>query len=97
MKDRSDQCPRCGTRRVALGELTRGRTIGPGERFRFRAFGSELTWLRKGAELEPGFAACTECGLVWTEVRPNRLLSSLERFPGAELRSWLRSRDDTPI
>ena len=97
MSEEKYACPRCGTHRIVMGELTRGRTIGPVPKFSFRAFGSQLSWLRKGAELLPSFAACSNCGLVWSEVRVSRLHQQLERFPGEELQQWLRSPVDTPI
>ncbi len=85
MSDLNPTCPRCGSRRIVLGELTRGRTIGPAEPFHFRAFASQLSAIRKGARIEPGVAACSQCGLVWGEVKVGRLFSHLESFPTGDL------------
>jgi hypothetical protein len=97
MHQPTDACPRCGSRRIVLGELTRGRTIGPAEPFSFRAFASQLSAIREGAKLDPEMAACSQCGLVWGEVNVRRLFKSLESFPTDDLAQWLRSRNDTPI
>jgi hypothetical protein len=97
MKEESDACPRCGSRRIVLGELSRGRTIGPSESFTFRAFGAQLSALRTGAKIDPEVAACSRCGLIWGEVKVRHLLQHLERFPGPDLAKWLKSANDTPI
>jgi hypothetical protein len=97
MSDSNDACPRCGSRRIVLGELTRGRTIGPSEPFNFRAFAAQLSSLRKGARLSANVAACSQCGLVWGQVAVGRLLQHLESFPTDELASWLASSRNTPI
>lgn len=97
MSAASDQCPRCGSRRIILGELSRGRQIGPSEAFNFRAFSAQLSAIRKGAKIDPGVAACSHCGLVWTEVKVARLFDHLESFPTDDLADWLRSSRNTPI
>src|SRR5450759_1853444 len=93
----SDQCPRCGSRRIVLGELSRGRQIGPSEAFNFRAFSAKMSMIRKGAKVDSGVAACSHCGLVWTEVKVGRLFDHLESHPNDELAEWLRSSQNTPI
>ena len=90
-------CPRCGSRRIVLGELTRGRTIGPAEPFNFRAFAARLSALRVGTRIQPAMAACAHCGLLWTQLNVDSLLTHLERFPSDEVRQWLRGRHDTPL
>lgn len=97
MKPREDACPRCASRRIVLGEIAPGRTIGPAAAFSFRAFASSLTRLRRGARVSPNMAACARCGLVWGEVSVNGLLSPLETFPTDEVSAWLQSRNDTPL
>lgn len=97
MRDQSDACPRCGSRRIVLGELTRGRTIGPAEPFSFRAFASQLFLIRKGARIEPEMAACAQCGLIWGEVKVRHLFNHLQSFPTDDLAKWLKSGHDTPI
>lgn len=90
-------CPRCGSRRIVLGELTRGRTIGPVESLGFRAFAARLSSLRRGARMEPGVAACGHCGLVWGQVQPGALLNHLEEHASSEVERWLRTERDTPL
>lgn len=90
-------CPRCGSRRIVLGELTRGRTIGPAEPFSFRAFAARLSSLRVGARVKPTMAACAHCGLLWSQLSVESLMTHLERFPSDEVRQWLRHAHDTPL
>ncbi|MDB4892126.1 MAG: hypothetical protein JWL61_3981 [Gemmatimonadetes bacterium] len=97
MSDASTSCPRCGSRRIVLGELTMGRTIGPAEPLTFRAFASRFSSIRKGAKTDPGAAACSQCGLVWSEVKVSRLFDHLESFPTDDLADWLRSSNNTPV
>jgi transcription elongation factor Elf1 len=97
MSDTSPSCPRCGSRRIVLGELTRGRTIGPAEPFSFRAFASQFSAIRKGAKIDPGVAACSQCGLIWGEVKVARLFDHLESFPTEDLADWLHSSNNTPV
>jgi hypothetical protein len=97
MSDTSPACPRCGSRRIVLGELTPGRTIGPAAPYCFRAFASQFSALRKGAKIDPGAAACSQCGLVWSEVKVSRLFAHLESFPTDDLADWLRSSSNTPV
>ena len=97
MNAANDLCPRCGTRRIVIGELSRGRQIGPSEAFNFRAFASLFSSVRRGAKVDPHFAACSQCGLVWTEVKLSRLFDHLESFPTDDLATWLRSSRNTPI
>lgn len=93
----ADACPRCGSKRIVFGEFTRGRTIGVHEPNRFRAFASKMSWLRKGAEVSPNMVACSQCGLVWGEVKVSKLFEHLESFPSDDLAHWLKSSSDTPI
>ncbi len=97
MGDASDACPRCGSHRIVLGEVTRGRTIGPAEPLSFRAFAAQLSMIRKGAKLKPEMAACSQCGLVWGEVKVVTLFNHLQSFPNEDLAHWLKSANDTPI
>jgi transcription elongation factor Elf1 len=97
MKNASDCCPRCGSRRIVIGELTMGRSIGPAAPLSFRAFASQLSSIRKGAKIDPGVAACSQCGLVWCEVKVARLFEHLESFPSDDLADWLRSSTNTPV
>lgn len=90
-------CPRCSSRSIVLGELTRGRTIGPSEPFGFRAFAARLSSIRAGAPVKPAMAACAHCGLVWGQLNVDSLLSHLERFPSDEVKAWLRREHDTPL
>ncbi len=92
-----DACPRCSSRRIVLGEITRGITIGSAGSFSFRAFASRLSWMRKGTAVPQNMAACVHCGLIWGQVSVNNLLQHLETLPGKELAAWLTSRNDTPI
>lgn len=93
----NSSCPRCSTRRIVLGEVARGHTIGRAEPFSFRAFASRFSALRKGAKIAPNFAACTKCGLVWGQVSTNALHDHLETLPTGEMKQWLKSAHDTPI
>jgi hypothetical protein len=97
MSAASDMCPRCGSRRIVLGELSRGRQIGPAESYNFRAFAARFSAIRKGAKVDPGFAACSHCGLVWTEVAVSRLFNHLESHPTDDLADWLGSSRNTPV
>ncbi|MDQ2666188.1 MAG: hypothetical protein M3Z05_09280 [Gemmatimonadota bacterium] len=90
-------CPRCGSKRIVLGELTRGRTIGPVEALGFRAFAARLSSLRIGARVDPGMAACGHCGLVWGQVQVGSLLNHLEQHASTEVLRWLRSERETPL
>ncbi len=97
MNDSNDSCPRCNSRRIVLGELTHGITIGPAGSFSFRAFAAQLSALRKGAKLSPNVAACSQCGLIWGQVAVGRLPEHLESFPTDDVAAWLKSSHNTPI
>lgn len=90
-------CPRCTSRRIVLGEITRGRTIGPSEPFGFRAFAARFSSLRSGVRVQPSFAACAHCGLVWGQLSVERLLTHLETFPTPDVKTWLKREHDTPL
>jgi hypothetical protein len=47
--------------------------------------------------IDPGVAACSQCGLVWGEVKVTRLFDHLESFPSDDLADWLRSSKNTPV
>jgi hypothetical protein len=47
--------------------------------------------------MDPGVAACSQCGLVWGEVKVTRLFEHLESFPTDDLADWLRSSNNTPV
>jgi len=74
-----------------------GRSIGPAAPLSFRAFAAQLSSIRKGAKIDSGAAACSQCGLVWTEVKVSRLFDHLESFPTEDLAEWLRSSNNTPV
>jgi transcription elongation factor Elf1 len=97
MSDTNPCCPRCGSRRIVIGELTPGRSIGPTAPLSFRAYASQFSAIRKGAKIDPGVAACSQCGLVWGEVKVTRLFEHLESFPTDDLADWLRSSNNTPV
>lgn len=82
---------------MVLGEITRGRTIGPAEPLGFRAFASSFSAVRVGTRLKPGSAACTMCGLVWTQLEPLELLNQLGSLPSGDVKRWLNSPNDTPL
>jgi hypothetical protein len=82
-------CPRCRSPRVVLGEVTRGRSLGASESFGFRAYAARLSALRKGVPVTPGMCACSQCGLVWGELAPTRLLDQLRQFATPEVKDWL--------
>lgn len=90
-------CPRCQSRRVVLGEVTRGRTIGPAEAFGFRAYAASFSAIRTGVSVSPGMCACAECGLLWGEVLVDRLLAHLGQFPSSEVEAWLERAPQSPI
>ena len=90
-------CPRCQSARIVLGEVTRGRTLGPSEPFGFRAYAARLSSIRTGVPMTPGVCACSECGLVWGELAPARLLAQLRQFANADVADWLSSSRPVPL
>ena len=71
------RCPRCHSRRLVLGELAAGRTIGQPEPVCFRAFSARYSSVRMGAPVSSGVFACAMCGLLWGEVVPGKLADHL--------------------
>jgi hypothetical protein len=90
-------CPRCQSRRVILGEVTRGRTIGVAESFGFRAYAARFSSMRRGVNVSPGMCACAECGLLWGEVKADLLIAHLRHLPTDEVEAWLDRMPQTPI
>lgn len=90
-------CPRCHSLRVVLGEVTRGRTLGAAEAFGFRAYAARLSSIRKGVAVTPGMCACSECGLVWGQLAPARLLAQLRQLATPDVQDWLNSVRPSPI
>lgn len=90
-------CPRCQSPRIVLGEATRGRSLGMSESFGFRAYAARLSVLRKGVAMTPAMCACSECGLVWGELAPARLLAQLRHFASDEVMDWLDRAPPVPL
>ena len=96
MPNSEEACPRCGSPRIVLGELTRGRTNGATDAFGFRAFASRFTSIRTGTEMSPAVSACAHCGMVWGQVSVTKLQRHLEKLPSAEITKWLPTESDLP-
>lgn len=99
MTESSLQCPACGASDVVRGRLGDGRpgTFTP-DGLRFWTFTVGMLPLLDrsdpGAPPLSGTArACTECGLVWTHVDPERLRSVLRDAGTEATRERFRAAD----
>lgn len=85
-------CPRCESRRLVHGEFT-----GESDGVRFRANAARLPSLRVGVDLAGGARGCSECGLVWSVLRPAELDEHLARLQSVHVANWRLERPNRPL
>lgn len=83
-------CPGCKSKKVVLGKLFN--VISGIPPFYFRPKGLKLITVND-ADVRidsKGFAACVDCGLVWSTVSPQKLQNIVEASGSAKLKNALK-------
>jgi hypothetical protein len=81
------RCPRCHAESTTGGLIPGSRGGGP---VCFIPDGCRKTWFWLGVRFRnAGFFACSSCGLVWSELRPDELRAHIERYGDVSAKSRL--------
>lgn len=91
-------CPRCGSGRIASGEL---RSDGRAPQFRPHGLRVPLFTLIDSTpgriDFDHRVRACLDCGLLWTTVEPEELRDTLRRYAVRPLKEELALDDTTEV